>query len=351
MGILTNFLKLLKPEPNDFVDVAKHISENYDKLDKNAETTNQTLTNLSNNKLDKGTYPGNASDLNTEISKIASTTQLGRFKVGTNLRIDENGFLHGNPDVDISGKMDKYKDVTSIISDYDDIIEDGFYIAGGSERGTINAPFHGAALVQVWNYGGFVYQNAVSYYDVEQQFTRCFKKGIKNTKWERIVNTANYSSMCPYSIGDILLTVSNQNPAVKWVGTIWEKIEGRFLLSTSGSGGSGQLGGSNTKTIAKENLPNIKLQVDSFSLTTTKHIHGLRGNAGGNLGILFQQTDVIAGIQYGGAGSFSTSANVMAEGGGQNTGAAAPYTSSLGSGTPLDITPAYYTVHIWKRLS
>ena len=66
MGILTNFLKLLKPEPNDFVDVAKHISENYDKLDENAKSNDETLTNLNNNKLDKGTYPGNASDLNTD---------------------------------------------------------------------------------------------------------------------------------------------------------------------------------------------------------------------------------------------------------------------------------------------
>lgn len=67
MGILTNFLKLLKPEPNDFVDVTKHISENYDKLDQNAETTNKTLIDLGNNKLDKGTYSGKASDLKTEI--------------------------------------------------------------------------------------------------------------------------------------------------------------------------------------------------------------------------------------------------------------------------------------------
>lgn len=67
MGILTNFLKLLKPEPNDFVDVAKHISENYDKLDQNAKSNNETLTNLSNNKLDKGTYPGDAGTLKTEI--------------------------------------------------------------------------------------------------------------------------------------------------------------------------------------------------------------------------------------------------------------------------------------------
>lgn len=67
MGILTNFLKLLKPEPNDFVDVVKHISENYDKLDENAKTNNDTLANLKSNKLDKGTYSGKASDLKTEI--------------------------------------------------------------------------------------------------------------------------------------------------------------------------------------------------------------------------------------------------------------------------------------------
>lgn len=191
MGILTNFLKLLKPEPNDFVDVVKHISENYDKLDENAKSNNETLTNLSNNKLNKGAYSGNASDLNTEISKIASTTQLGRIKVGTNLRIDENGFLHGNPDVDISGKMDKYKYSWDNISDYDDIIKDGFYIVRGSAQGAISAPYADPALVQVWSSGGFVYQNAVSYYDVQAQFTRCFKIGTKNTKWEKIINTTD----------------------------------------------------------------------------------------------------------------------------------------------------------------
>lgn len=33
MATLTTFLKLLKPEKNDYVDVEKHISENYDKID------------------------------------------------------------------------------------------------------------------------------------------------------------------------------------------------------------------------------------------------------------------------------------------------------------------------------
>ena len=318
--ITSKNLKMQLPEANDYVKVKEHITDNLLLVD-------------------------------DEISKKASKTVLGRIIVGDNLTVDANGRLSGNPDVDISGKMDKYKDANSTVNDYDDLIEDGFYIVGGSIYGAINAPHGDPVLVQVWGLDGNVYQKAVSYYDVHAQFTRCFKIGTKNTKWERIVNTANYSSMCPYSIGDILLTASNQNPAVKWVGTTWEKIEGRFLLSTSGSNASGQTGGSNTKTISKANLPNIKLQVDSFSLTTTKHIHGLRGNAGGDLGILFGQTKVIAGIKYGGDGSFSTSTDVMAEGGGENTGTASPYTSALGSGTPLDITPAYYTVHVWKRLT
>ena len=91
MGILTNFLKLLKPEPNDFVDVAKHISENYDKLDLNAKSNNETLTNLSNNKLDKGTYSGDAGDLKAEISKVASKTTPGRMIIGKGMIAYSNG--------------------------------------------------------------------------------------------------------------------------------------------------------------------------------------------------------------------------------------------------------------------
>lgn len=347
MGILTNFLKLLKPEPNDFVDVAKHISENYDKLDENAKSNDETLTNLNNNKLDKGTYPGNASDLNTEISKIASTTQLGRIIVGDNLTIDEAGRLSGNPAVDIRGKMDKYQ-YGKDIRDYDDLTEDGFYILTGSEDSSPskNAPYADHALVQVWNFGGYIYQNAVSHYNVELQFTRCFYKEVKNTKWERIVNTANYSSMCPYSIGDILLTVSNQNPAVKWVGTIWEKIEGRFLLSTSGSGGSGQLGGSNTKTIEQANLPNIKLQVDPFSLSVTPPDIQLYNNYAGN-----SESGRNTLSTSGDADKAGWSQNYIRVNSGGTTGIAQPYTSALGSGVPFNVSPAYYTVHIWKRIA
>lgn len=142
-------------------------------------------------------------------------------------------------------------------------------------------------------------------------------------------------------MGDIYITTLSTNPAVRFLGTTWEKIEGRFLLATSGSNASGQTGGSNTKTIAKANLPNIKLQVDSFTLTTQPHTHPItyrRGSGSDNFPSSYESSHTNMNINTG-------------EGGGQNTGTASPYTSALGSGTPLDITPAYYTVHIWKRLT
>ena len=50
MAILTKFLQLLKPERNDYVDVEKHLSENYDKID----TKIEELSNSNDEKLNKG---------------------------------------------------------------------------------------------------------------------------------------------------------------------------------------------------------------------------------------------------------------------------------------------------------
>jgi hypothetical protein len=67
-GVFTKFLQLWIPNKTDKGSVVTDVFEpNFTKLDQNAETTNQTLTKLSENKLDKGTYPGKASDLKTEI--------------------------------------------------------------------------------------------------------------------------------------------------------------------------------------------------------------------------------------------------------------------------------------------
>lgn len=290
---------------NTAVKIVTELKKKQNETDNRLLTTVKTIwgaiNELFNNKLEKGGYVGNAKNLNDEISKIASTTQFGRFKVGTNLRIDENGFLHGNPAVDISGKLDK----GNVAEKYNTAEKIGIELDKKQNSSDSGLKTNAKTVV-----------------------------GAINENYEKFKN------FCPYSVGDIYITTLSTNPATRYLGTTWEKIEGRFLLATSGSNASGQTGGSNTKTISKANLPNVKLQVDSFSVTTKKHTHGYRN---------FQY---MSGINIGNGGNGTNwVTSQTGEAGGDNTGTASPYTSTLGSGTPLDITPAYYTVHIWKRLT
>lgn len=81
MAILTNFLKLLKPEKNDYVDVDKHISENYDKIDSKM----QELSTSNSGKLDKGavsTEYDTAKKIEDKI-KVAQSTADSKLDKGT----------------------------------------------------------------------------------------------------------------------------------------------------------------------------------------------------------------------------------------------------------------------------
>lgn len=133
---------------------------------------------------------------------------------------------------------------------------------------------------------------------------------------------------------------TNTNPAELYSGTTWELLTAGKYIQTGNTPLS--TGGNNSISIAKANLPNVKLKVDSFSVTTQAHNHGITiGNGNGD---------------YSNRGSWlGNGANVKTmysnNGGGQNTGTASPSTESLGSGTALNIQPAYITLKFWKRLS
>lgn len=103
-----------------------------------------------------------------------------------------------------------------------------------------------------------------------------------------------------------------------FIGGTWERIEGSFIMGASGTYPAGSTGGSATKTIAKTNLPNESIGVESLTMK------GSEGTA----------YDVVS-IAYGsdGSGNFS------------RTGKTYP----LGDGTPLNILPPYYSVYIWRR--
>lgn len=67
MPTFTEVLNLRKPEENDYYNEQTEQAENWQKVDDYAKQTN-------NNKLDKGTYSGKASDLKTEIDGKVSKT-------------------------------------------------------------------------------------------------------------------------------------------------------------------------------------------------------------------------------------------------------------------------------------
>ncbi len=177
--------------------------------------------------------------------------------------------------------------------------------------------------------------------------------GYYNPLIEGISET--FKNFCPFKVGDIYLTTNSTNPSSIFLGTTWQKIEGRFLLGTSGSGASKATGGSNAKTITQANLPAVKIQLDSFSLSRgTMEITGD-----------FYTSNY---IKYAGSGAFYTKQTGLGGHGGDSgsgykigfqasrswtgtTNTAQPQTMNLGSGQALDITPAYYTVHMWLRLT
>ena len=227
MAILTKFLQLLKPERNDYVDVEKHLSENYDKID----TKIEELSNSNDKKLNKGA---------------------------------------------VSSEYDTAKKIEDKI------------------------------------------------------------KGIDE----------KFKNFCPYLVGDIYITTKAENPSTTWLGTTWQKIEGRFLLGTSSSQASKLTGGSMSKTISQTNLPNVKLTVDSFSVTMSAHSHGYARYVG------YAWGEANAEVTQDGNGpqAHYRNFNTNSAGGGSSS-TASPQTSTLGSGQALDITPSYYTTHMWLRTS
>lgn len=155
-------------------------------------------------------------------------------------------------------------------------------------------------------------------------------------------------------MGDIYLTTNSTNPSSVFLGTTWQKIEGRFLLGTSGSGASKVTGGSNSKTITQANLPNVKLNVNSFSLSRgTMNIIGSGSSMGYNTQTVsgaYVKTSRVGSVTDGSVDvcniNFDASKNWTG-----STSSASPQTSALGSGQAFDITPSYYTCHMWLRLT
>ena len=131
------------------------------------------------------------------------------------------------------------------------------------------------------------------------------------------------------------------------------------MLGTSSSQASKQTGGSMNKNISQANLPNIKLTVDNFSLSRgNMNIKGSYHLTAGH-GVVYDKG--ATGAFY--AGAYQGNRPNTMGGPGKTlmfdasrswtgtTNSVSPQTSALGSGQALDITPSYYTTHMWLRIS
>lgn len=156
-----------------------------------------------------------------------------------------------------------------------------------------------------------------------------------------------FKNFCPFPINSLYLSLGSENPSSLWLGTTWQKQEGRFLLGSSSTYGLGTTGGASTIKLTVANLPS-----HTHSATTAAHTHtqpahkhqvgkGEGGYSGGVGYTIAQFNEVIQPLKY------------TESAGGDTTGSASPVTSigSTGSGTAFSIMPPYLVVNIWKRLS
>ena len=81
MSIITNFLKLIKPEKNDYVDVEEHISNNYDKIDTWARDL--VINDLENGGVDKALSANQGLILDNKDKGIVGGYN-GKFQKGQN---------------------------------------------------------------------------------------------------------------------------------------------------------------------------------------------------------------------------------------------------------------------------
>ena len=151
---------------------------------------------------------------------------------------------------------------------------------------------------------------------------------------------------------------NTSNPAELYASTTWELLSDNKFLKTGST--PLQVGGSNSVKITKANLPTDKLQVESHSMTrgsmeitgTYKWDTGIEGySASGAFSIPSNSWNKYGGHSDSAAGYTTTTNFNASKTWSGSTSSASPYTTQMGSGTPLAINPEHITIKAWKRLT
>lgn len=125
-----------------------------------------------------------------------------------------------------------------------------------------------------------------------------------------------------YKVGDIFITLNEENPSDRFGGT-WELIKNCFLLGAGDKYNLGSTGGEETHVLTEEEMPSHK----HLTMTGEAESWGEGIN-----GYLKYDEKVMAG-------KMDSDNNVRY------------YTSNEGGGKPHNNMPPYLAVHIWKKVA
>ena len=254
--------------------------------------------------------------------------------------------------------IDNWKIFSKDINDGDDLnlfMTEGIYVKPFSSYKVKNCPSGVDAFALI---NTKIQRNANTY--VTQILQNYWNGAIhvrakhENTweSWKELANLNHISTLrneindkftkyCPYKIGDIYITTNSSNPSSVYLGTTWQKIEGRFLLGTSGSYAVNSTGGKTNVSLEYNNMPSHRHKVNSSSASIAEHTHQYYIGGGHHGG---------SGNTEGYVGGHAYEGTTLSSGAG-TTGTFAPYTDYQGSGSAFSIMPPYIAVNIWKRLS
>ena len=144
-----------------------------------------------------------------------------------------------------------------------------------------------------------------------------------------LTEMSNLKNKCPYEVGDLLITGNATNPTTRYPGTTWEQITGRFIIGADGTHEVDTTGGSGSKVIEIQNLPD--------------HYHNIAtSNTTSSNGGFFPQWHLKVTPGTGGTTNENSSGKFSAS----QTGG---ISYGLKYSTPLDIMPPYIAKYIWIR--
>lgn len=291
---------------------------------------------------------GNLTKNRTLNLKKATGTELGGIVVGDNLTIDETGRLSGNPAVDISGKMDSTHLAGRITNNCNNDQGKGVSVLYTAQNAIGKPSFVDGALFTMAYDKGWYYQMAADWRTGNLYLRGSNGNETSPIPWFTVYHSGNFNPLkCPFPVGGIYTTFSEEHPAVTWPGTTWVKIEGRFLL---GSGGGYNLGWTGGSPVAALNVSNIPSH--THSATQSAHAHTQPAHVH-SLSLDYMGASNSEGFAFNRGNKYGYTTNYQGAAGGENTGGAQPAITVgyTGSGAAFSIMPPYIVVNLWNRTS